>query len=1315
MAATRAVSPPCVDMLLAEGVEVNATNDEGSALHSAVSKAVSFAEHKPEKYQEALHCVSRLLQAGADAGLKAFSGMSALQTAVTCGDNGCLALLTALSAPELLRPAVLARLPETFAIVDTSGRRMSTPPPVFYAAAAGNHTGMLLLLHHGASRSIENRRGVFVHVRSFAAVRGGAAAAALISSIDSVGSSSFSAECAALEQSLIATVPAVTKPLPRPASIANPRVPGDSEKPSGQAAAVAASASSVAAASADNAVGPEPLLVRADVSASPKQDGKEADAADTEAVAPVGAWGALSGSAAFGWAGMSAAESTANAESMAEPEPSAPAAGAGPESVALSGAGGHSALRTDAEGFSGAPASGTASAALDSMKEQLAAQSTDQAASETRLARMLDSLRDQQKAQFRSLESLVSGSAEARAAAEAAAREARANLVSLGEGIDAGMRLLQDVRDSCRRELSALSEEALAEAKRMAEGVTQQVRAARVSGTEDVRLVAEDAIEDIRATSKAETQRLLSKAKALMEQLQATATAETVPGAASAARTAPAARDDVPTAGAPAGSSDATAAAIEAAVANAVEASAARITASVCSSIATGMGLAPSPADTGIRTPSALGRALKAHVAAAVAEGVKQQLAETDALTVASRGPPGQSVDVPVASTRGEAAAEARLHTSPVLQASASIAAGVTAVPGLATGAAAADSSEFESILTSLATVPSSNLVFRKCVQPLRVAADDLGGTSAFRGPSGRFREMSAATLLQRQAHTGVEIHLADLRMPRGEGGETSERVVVKSFGAQLKRQGRDGLRRVLSECATIMQAQGHPSVLAVHGILNAPGRPLALVAREAGAFFVAPRATMSIFIHLALGGPDFGLSDDLDPRGDDDGESDDDALAERGSRAIELVGTPHSRTPTFALQGPDRTAQAVQRVVACIVEPIALCPLQQLASTDILNTRRHGRVTAAQLAVRTPAHAWPYCAPIHAVRSLEELGRAVWRSSRDAIDVLLAVLAGLRALSTQADADGDEEVAKGASAGIRAAVAGGVSLGLLEEGLAAGTAPTADAMDAATSAVAWRMLPLQARLRLLAEAADGIAHLHSRHLVHRDVKPGNLFVLGPHGCIGDFGTAKIRPLSMLPGQSLRTGGTKDAGEGVAAASGDSARSAAELAAGNYGPPSLTRLASTAGVGSPVIGTDAYIPAEMWVRGSGAESASAAEMAGPASDAWSFGMSLFAVLDTEFLDPVERVAIREGLDGEPPAALIVHHGLRPSLKHLLEDRRLPAGVTSATLAPPEGAETAWSVTAAVLSACLAKLPEDRPSLAKCARELRRAAAMADSE
>ena len=50
--------------------------------------------------------------------------------------------------------------------------------------------------------------------------------------------------------------------------------------------------------------------------------------------------------------------------------------------------------------------------------------------------------------------------------------------------------------------------------------------------------------------------------------------------------------------------------------------------------------------------------------------------------------------------------------------------------------------------------------------------------------------------------------------------------------------------------------------------------------------------------------------------------------------------------------------------------------------------------------------------------------------------------------------------------------------------------------------------LPVNEALRLAAEVADALAFAHSRGIVHRDVKPGNILIQAGHALVADFGVA---------------------------------------------------------------------------------------------------------------------------------------------------------------------------------------------------------------
>jgi len=74
------------------------------------------------------------------------------------------------------------------------------------------------------------------------------------------------------------------------------------------------------------------------------------------------------------------------------------------------------------------------------------------------------------------------------------------------------------------------------------------------------------------------------------------------------------------------------------------------------------------------------------------------------------------------------------------------------------------------------------------------------------------------------------------------------------------------------------------------------------------------------------------------------------------------------------------------------------------------------------------------------------------------------------------------------------------------------------------------RALPLRARLDLLLQVCDAVAHAHSRLVIHRDLKPANILV-SPHGEVKllDFGIAKL----LEDGQAHETALTQAAGRAL--------------------------------------------------------------------------------------------------------------------------------------------------------------------------------------
>ena len=57
--------------------------------------------------------------------------------------------------------------------------------------------------------------------------------------------------------------------------------------------------------------------------------------------------------------------------------------------------------------------------------------------------------------------------------------------------------------------------------------------------------------------------------------------------------------------------------------------------------------------------------------------------------------------------------------------------------------------------------------------------------------------------------------------------------------------------------------------------------------------------------------------------------------------------------------------------------------------------------------------------------------------------------------------------------------------------------------------------LPMDDALRIARETADALSYAHSRGVVHRDIKPGNILLIGGHAVVADFGIATATGIGM--------------------------------------------------------------------------------------------------------------------------------------------------------------------------------------------------------
>ena len=175
--------------------------------------------------------------------------------------------------------------------------------------------------------------------------------------------------------------------------------------------------------------------------------------------------------------------------------------------------------------------------------------------------------------------------------------------------------------------------------------------------------------------------------------------------------------------------------------------------------------------------------------------------------------------------------------------------------------------------------------------------------------------------------------------------------------------------------------------------------------------------------------------------------------------------------------------------------------------------------------------------------------------------------------------------------------------------------------------------MPLRKLLRRFLDICDAVAYAHSRGVVHRDLKPGNV-MLGPHGetLVVDWGLAK---LVDIPEPVADATSTDTIGENAASSGGRDQPAEPSLR------PTIHLDATQIGT---LVGTAAYAPPEQ-MTGDHAR-------IGPCSDVYGLGAILYEILTG--VAPARGASLQETIDNVVHGRLTAPRAVEPLVPRPLE-------------------------------------------------------------